>query len=795
MATEYKVKLSGDSTGLVRATQQGQGALKRLSAELTGMQALASKALNFAGVGGLSVAAVGGSFVAMARNVAGTAKQIKILSEVSNTSAEDFQRLAYGAKSVGIEQDKLADIFKDTQDKVGDFLETGAGPLADFFENIAPRVGVTAEQFRNLSGPQALQLYVSSLEKANLSQSEMTFYMEAIASDSARLLPLLRENGKGFREAGEEAAKLGAIMGEDLVQKGIELEKSFEKLQTYSKGFGIAIASEVIPALNNLAGEFANARTAGLSFMEALVGVGLSNPGKSPAEQIAALANEVERLQRGNLGEVNLLEKLAPEESIRIAQGKLKYFQLELQRDASTSQAALANLGGELATIQGNIAKLEQVQADRGGYLNNFDKASLARFKQEAAALQTRIAELQKIVDQYAKVDTGSNPEVVALEKEKQAAIQRLLLGTTAARRQAAQDEITAAKATKRALEEAWKAATEGAKAAAAEAKNLMQQAAEARQSGTDRAADRRMRGATDEEKDSFARRQVRDLSDQARRSTVFAQNAGFDGNLTRAAQLAAEAAKYAERAEKFADQITDDGDAANAIEKIAELKAQALETAAKVEATVSEQKTDEAGRIASQIKYATDLVDSLQAKAKGLQLVIDPTQAKAELDWLQAKLDAIKDKTVTVTVATVDAAAPNPGTPADVLPARAYGGPLPGRATSDRADNVIYRGTPGEWVIQRPAVRHWGEGFLRAINEMRLPAFADGGRIPGQSLINNIGPGFIASSHADSAAAHTPITLQWPDGTSAQVTAKESVAKEIVSTFRRAALARGGRR
>ena len=63
--------------------------------------------------------------------------------------------------------------------------------MADFFENIAPQVGVTADQFRKLNGADALQLYVSSLQKANVSQNDMTFYLEAIASDASYLLPLL----------------------------------------------------------------------------------------------------------------------------------------------------------------------------------------------------------------------------------------------------------------------------------------------------------------------------------------------------------------------------------------------------------------------------------------------------------------------------------------------------------------------------------------------------------------------------------------------------------------------------
>lgn len=63
----------------------------------------------------------------------------------------------------------------------------------------------------------------------------------------------------------------------------------------------------------------------------------------------------------------------------------------------------------------------------------------------------------------------------------------------------------------------------------------------------------------------------------------------------------------------------------------------------------------------------------------------------------------------------------------------RAYGGPLPGSAPHDRADNMVYSGTPGEWVIQRPTVRKverdFGQGAMAYFNRYgELPAFASGG-------------------------------------------------------------------
>lgn len=137
-------------------------------------------------------------------------------AQISNTTFEDFQRLEFAARSVGIEGDKLADIFKDVNDRIGDFNQTGGGPMKDFFENIAPKVGLTADAFKNLSGPQALQLYYDSLKKAGANQQQMTFYLEAMASDATALIPLLEKGGEGFRKLGEGASVISRETGEQL---------------------------------------------------------------------------------------------------------------------------------------------------------------------------------------------------------------------------------------------------------------------------------------------------------------------------------------------------------------------------------------------------------------------------------------------------------------------------------------------------------------------------------------------------------------------------------------------------
>jgi hypothetical protein len=211
-------------------------------------------------------AAVGVGVLALANEAAKAAREIQNLSDVSGVGVEEFQRMAAASRTVGIEQQKLADIFKDVNDKFGDFNQTGAGPLADFFENVAPLVGVTADEFARLSGPEALQLYVSSLEKAGASQQQMTFYMEALASDATALVPLLSNGGSAMRELGNEAQRSGRILSSEMIQNGVELDRVLDDVASTLRtslnkavldnaddlaAFATVLADVVIPAVAN----------------------------------------------------------------------------------------------------------------------------------------------------------------------------------------------------------------------------------------------------------------------------------------------------------------------------------------------------------------------------------------------------------------------------------------------------------------------------------------------------------------------------------------------------------------
>ena len=259
---KVSVRLVAEGGRRVRAELEGVGeagarGFGRLSRE---MELANTRLAAFARRAGLALGAAAAAATAslglIVRSTAESAAQIRQFAKVANATPEALQRWSAGARTVGIEQEKLADILKDVNDRVGDFLQTGGGPMADFFENVAPRVGVTADQFARLSGPEALQLYVDSLERAGLSQQEMTFFLEAMASDATRLLPLLRNGGAEMARLGEQAADLGAVLDGDALEALRRTQMALGTVSLVFDGLRNRVAVAVAPTIEALANAF-----------------------------------------------------------------------------------------------------------------------------------------------------------------------------------------------------------------------------------------------------------------------------------------------------------------------------------------------------------------------------------------------------------------------------------------------------------------------------------------------------------------------------------------------------------
>lgn len=243
LTLDLVVQTASFTEPLSKAERQARTSSQGIASSLN-VAAIAVSALGGA-IAGLSIA----NLVSYSEKVIQTGSDIQRFSKLANASVKDFQYFSKGAESAGISMESFADKMKDMQDRIGDFQQTGGGPLADFFTNIAPKVGVTIQQFQKLSGPDALQLFYNSLEKAGASTNDMKFYMEAIISDSSLLIPLLENGGKGFKEYGDAAKKAGAIMTDELAANLAEAKKQMMLMDLQWQGLEYRMINNVVPAV------------------------------------------------------------------------------------------------------------------------------------------------------------------------------------------------------------------------------------------------------------------------------------------------------------------------------------------------------------------------------------------------------------------------------------------------------------------------------------------------------------------------------------------------------------------
>lgn len=207
-----------------------------------------------AGIG--SALAVDG-LISFTRNTISTASEVQKMSDLVGDSVEDFQYFAKGAETAGLSLEQFGQMGKDALDRLGE-ARRGEGEMMDFFEKVAPKIGVTIDMFKDLSGPEVIQAYYDGLEKANLSHAETITYMEQIVNDGSLLIPLLKDGGAGFKKWGEEAKNAGAIMSKDMVDNLGKARENLYTLELQFQGFQAMLINSVTPAVTAIAQNFDN---------------------------------------------------------------------------------------------------------------------------------------------------------------------------------------------------------------------------------------------------------------------------------------------------------------------------------------------------------------------------------------------------------------------------------------------------------------------------------------------------------------------------------------------------------
>ena len=359
--------------GLQRAERQTHASTESMAKDfdLVGRSVNALKGV----VAGISVAGI----TAFALDVVNAGNEVNKFAKVANAPVEQFQYISKGAQVAGYSLEQFAMINKDVLDRLGE-ANRGEGEMMDFFTNIAPRIGVTIDQFKNLSGPEVLQKYYDGLEKANLSHPEMITYMEQIADDASLLIPMLKNGGAGFEYWGEKAKEAGAIMSDDMVQDMVAAKENLQVLDLQWQGFKSTLVNDAMPVLNTVVQNM-DAVVTGAGILSVVVGSRLAT--SYAKASIEALANTVATRNKAvadyDLAKAELASTAAmvksmgvinAETTALVANARAKYQSAAASREAAVASSTMATVGrGALALAGGWVGLGITVASVAAGYL------------------------------------------------------------------------------------------------------------------------------------------------------------------------------------------------------------------------------------------------------------------------------------------------------------------------------------------------------------------------------------------------------------------------------------------
>lgn len=286
LTLDLAVRLSDFTDGLTQAERQARDSARNIGGSVRELRDniaddISKISGSFAGmaIGGAVVAA--GALAALAVETANADVQLGIMAGTANTGLKSFQVLTHAAAGFGVEQEALAAILADTQEKLGEFSATGGGGAADFFEALQNNTKLTDEEIRNLGktlqgkdGVGAIQYLKDELDALGATSQEQRFVMESLAGDLGNLMPLFANGGSILEEYGVQLENAGVIKTAAAIEESRKLAAQTQAIQTQFEGLKTQLISEMIPALGTLTTYFTESTTEGRGFKNEVNGIG-----------------------------------------------------------------------------------------------------------------------------------------------------------------------------------------------------------------------------------------------------------------------------------------------------------------------------------------------------------------------------------------------------------------------------------------------------------------------------------------------------------------------------------------
>ena len=358
-------------------------------------------------IGFAAVAAGVAALATIAIKAIAAGAEVSKLSASLNMSAESLTAWQHVSEKTFGNAEKIADVFKDMNDRVGDFASTGGGPLAD----VMKVTNLNIRELINLAPDEQLLKVYEALDKIDgISKAEKTFYLESLASDASMLTPLLDDNAAGLRKMQEEAKSLGLVIDSIDAEKFAIVNGELSKVGKIAVGAGNAVGTALAPILYAVTKEITD------------MALGMGGFGDISKKVVNAALVAVGYLANG----YQIIEKLLKGiqvAALYVGQKAVAAFAAMGEAGAQVANFVLKPITKIIETISASWSNLLGGLAKLGGDLNPFSTElksasdSLSSFSQKASGYKVTANGVNKANRDMALSLIAARGELIAMGK------------------------------------------------------------------------------------------------------------------------------------------------------------------------------------------------------------------------------------------------------------------------------------------------------------------------------------------------------------------------------------------
>lgn len=194
-------------------------------------------------------AAAGAALTGIASSAASNAHEIDVMSQRIGFSLETYQEWEYIASKCGSTMETLQGGITDFAEKMDD-AASGTGEAAEIFDRLG--INVLDSEGKLREQQDVFEETIVALQAMENATERQALATKLMSTTGEELLPLLNGQVGSIDELKKSAHELGAVMSEEAVAAGVELNSTLDDVKKSAGAVGSKIGVAVFPVLQKL---------------------------------------------------------------------------------------------------------------------------------------------------------------------------------------------------------------------------------------------------------------------------------------------------------------------------------------------------------------------------------------------------------------------------------------------------------------------------------------------------------------------------------------------------------------